>query len=162
MFTIKMAVTVLLVLLGAATPARAASQFGPATDTSNAVSVQQILATPAAYVGKSVTVRGIVSEVCQKKGCWMQFKTDATAPVFRLKVRDGEMVFPISARGKTAYATGLLSAKTMTLSETQAYLAHRAEEQGEAASGLASTPSAASTVQPLTIYQLVPESVTIE
>lgn len=162
MFTIKMAATALFALLGAATPARAASQFGPATDTSNAVSVQQILATPAAYVGKSVTVRGIVSEVCQKKGCWMQFKTDATTPVFRLKVRDGEMVFPISARGKTAYATGLLSAKTMTLSETQAYLAHRAEEQGEAASGLASTPSAASTVQPLTIYQLVPESVTIE
>jgi len=162
MFKIKMAATVLLALLGAATPAFAASQFGPATDTSNAVSVEHILATPAAYVGKSVTVRGTVSEVCQKKGCWMQFKTDVTAPVFRLKVRDGEMVFPISARGKTAYATGLLSAKTMTLSETQAYLAHRAEEQGEATSGLASTPSAASTVQPLTIYQLVPESVTIE
>ena len=167
MFKIKMAATALFALLSATAPAIAASQFGPATDTGNAVSVQQILATPAAYVGKSVTVRGTVSEVCQKKGCWMQFQTDAAAPVFRLKVRDGEMVFPVSARGKTAYATGLLSAKTMTQSETQAYLAHRAEEQGEAptqhVSTQSATPSAgASTVQPLTIYQLEPESVTIE
>lgn len=132
----------------------ASDQFGPAFATSNSVAVSQILSDPAAYVNKTVTVRGTVSEVCQKKGCWLQFKTDAAAPVFRLKVRDGDMVFPVSARGKTAYATGLLSANHMTLAQSRDYLAHRAEEQGE--------PFDASSVQPLTVYQLAPVSVLIE
>lgn len=149
--------TVLSAILGAslaaATPALASQQFGPAFDTTASVAVSDILRQPAAYVGKTVTVKGTISEVCQKKGCWMQFKTDVAAPVFRLKVRDGDMVFPLSARGKTAYATGTLSVREMDLAATRDYLAHRAEEQGEAFD--------ASTVKPLTIYQLAPVAVQI-
>jgi|GEM_PF-1117116 len=146
--------SVLCASLALATPALASQQFGPAFDTTASIAVSEILRQPAAYVGKTVTVQGTVSEVCQKKGCWMQFKTDVAAPVFRLKVRDGDMVFPLSARGKTAYATGTLSVREMDLAETQDYLAHRAEEQGEAFD--------ASKVKPLTIYQLAPVAVQIK
>jgi hypothetical protein len=36
----------------------------------------------------------------------MKFIVGSNNGPFRLKVRDGDMVFPLSAKGKTAYATG--------------------------------------------------------
>ncbi|MDZ7902673.1 MAG: DUF4920 domain-containing protein [Rheinheimera sp.] len=105
--------------------------FGPKFDASNSVTVQQVLAKPTEFLAKPFTVQGKIDAVCQKKGCWMQFETAADQPTFRLKVKDGDMVFPVSAKGKNAYAYGSLKAKPMSLEQTKTYLKHRAEEQGE-------------------------------
>lgn len=129
-------------------------QFGPAFDISHSVTVQQVLADPAAYVSTSFVVQGTIEAVCQKKGCWMQFTTAKDQPTFRLKVKDGDMVFPISAKGKTAYAYGQLKAKPMTLEQSKTYLKHRAEEQGEAF-------DAQQVRTAVTLYQFEPESVLI-
>lgn len=129
-------------------------QFGPAFDISHSVTVQQVLADPAAYVSTSFVVQGTIEAVCQKKGCWMQFTTAKDQPTFRLKVKDGDMVFPISAKGKTAYAYGQLKAKPMTLEQSKTYLKHRAEEQGDAF-------DAQQVRTAVTLYQFEPESVLI-
>jgi hypothetical protein len=57
-------------------------------------------------VHKVVTISGTIDSVCSKQGCWMKFIANAGAKPFRIKVRDGDRVFPVSAKGKTAYATG--------------------------------------------------------
>jgi len=119
------------------------------------VTVAQVLTKPAAYLQQPFTVQGKIDAVCQKKGCWMQFVTAANEPTFRIKVKDGDMVFPVSAKGKTAYAHGSLKAKPMTLEQTKTYLKHRAEEQGEAF-------DAAAVQTAITLYQFVPVSVLIE
>jgi len=148
--------TIALALALVFSPLASASQsFGPAFDTAGSVTVAQVLTKPAAYLQQPFTVQGKIDAVCQKKGCWMQFVTAANEPTFRIKVKDGDMVFPVSAKGKTAYAHGSLKAKPMTLEQTKTYLKHRAEEQGEAF-------DAAAVQTAITLYQFVPVSVLIE
>lgn len=135
----------------------ASQSFGPAFDFSKsaAVTVAQVLAKPDSYLRQPFTVQGKIDAVCQKKGCWMQFATGAAEPTFRLKVKDGDMEFPVSAKGKTAYAYGSLKAKVMTQEQSKTYLKHRAEEQGEAF-------DPAKVTSAITLYQFEPVSVLIE
>jgi hypothetical protein len=144
-----------LALSSVSTLSFAGQNFGPKFDTSQSVTVQQVLAKPAEFLAKPFTVKGKIDAVCQKKGCWMQFETAADQPTFRLKVKDGDMVFPVSAKGKNAYAHGSLKAKPMSLEQTKTYLKHRAEEQGEAFDPAAVTRA-------VTLYQFEPASVVIE
>jgi hypothetical protein len=131
-----------------------AATFGGAVDKTKLVDVADILAKPQNYLQQQVTVKGTVEAVCQKKGCWMQFAADASQPTFRIKVKDGDMVFPVSAKGKTAYASGKLDPIEMDLESTREYLAHKAEEQGEVF-------DPASVTEAIILYQLVPVAVEI-
>ena len=144
-----------LSLSGLSLSSVAGQNFGPKFDASNSVTVQQVLAKPTEVLAKPFTVQGKIDAVCQKKGCWMQFETAADQPTFRLKVKDGDMVFPVSAKGKNAFAHGSLKAKPMSLEQTKTYLKHRAEEQGEVFD-----PATVTTA--VTLYQFEPESVFIE
>ena len=85
---------------------QAATVFGTAVDKTTVVPVAEVLQQPQAYLDKVVTISGTVDSVCSKQGCWMKFSTDNAQLPFRIKVRDGDMVFPLSAKGKTAYASG--------------------------------------------------------
>ncbi len=89
--------------------AQAATVFGEAVDKTAIMPVEQLLAKPQSYLQQEVTIAGTVNAVCSKQGCWMKFTADSGTAPFRLKVRDGDMVFPLSAKGKTAYATGLVT-----------------------------------------------------
>lgn len=131
-----------------------ATTFGSTVDKTKLVEVADILAKPQSYLQQQVTVKGTVEAVCQKKGCWMQFTADENQPTFRIKVKDGDMVFPVSAKGKTAYASGTLNPIEMDLESTREYLAHKAQEQGEAFD-----PN--SVTEAITLYQLVPVAVEI-
>ena len=101
--------------------AQAATVFGDAVDKTAAMPVAQLLATPQAYLDKVVTVSGTVAAVCSKQGCWMKFTADGENGPFRIKVRDGDMVFPLSAKDKTAYATGTLRLWPQGEDEKDAY-----------------------------------------
>jgi hypothetical protein len=48
----------------------------------------------------------------------------------RFKVKDGDMVFPVDAKGQTAVAEGVISVRDLSLEETKAYLKDQAEEYG--------------------------------
>jgi hypothetical protein len=131
-----------------------ATTFGGVVDKTKLVEVADILAKPQSYLQQQVTVKGTVEAVCQKKGCWMQLSAGKNQPTFRIKVKDGDMVFPVSAKGKTAYASGKLDPIEMDLESSREYLAHKAEEQGE-------TFDPASVTEAITLYQLVPVAVEI-
>lgn len=88
--------------------AESSVSFGDTVNKQQITAVASILAKPAAYLEQQVTVVGEVTGVCTKQQCWMTLATAENEPRFRIKVRDGEMVFPLSAKGKTAYATGVV------------------------------------------------------
>ena len=94
------------------------------------VPMAEIEAHPGAYVGKVVQVRGRVSEVCQAMGCWMQIVDPVGERSMRIKVDDGDIVFPQSAVGKIAVAEGKLVKLELTREEAIAAARHEAEEQG--------------------------------
>ena len=111
-------------------PAFEGDPYGEALTLSEVTEVSSILADPSAWVGQRVLIRGEVKEVCAKKGCWM----DIAHPegLIQVKVADDVIVFPLSARGRTAVVEGTVEALELSAEDAFAAAAHRAEEQGEA------------------------------
>ncbi len=91
--------------------------------------IQELLASPDAYVGKTVQVKGKVTEVCEMMGCWTNL-VDADGKMIKVKVNDGEIVFPKTAVGRTAIAEGELKKFELTREQAIARAKHEAEEQG--------------------------------
>ena len=88
--------------------------FGDGAKMDKLVAISTVLATPKEYLGKEITVAGIIVSVCSKRGCWMKLASDKKFQTLRIKVKDGDMVFPFNAKGQTAYATGRLKPIELT------------------------------------------------
>lgn len=103
-------------------------KFGSGANFSEAKPMSEIMKTPESYIGKEVTVSGTIEDVCEKRGCWMQLTSDYKNEKVRVKVKDGEIIFPLEARGKKAAAKGEFKKIDMNLEQTKNYLQHIAEE----------------------------------
>lgn len=108
--------------------ASAATRLGKNLSLKEPVSVAALMASPDKSVGKLVQVKGNVSEVCERMGCWMQL-TDSGQAV-RIKVNDGDIVFPQTSIGKTAVAEGTLVKLELTKDQALTRARHEAEERG--------------------------------
>ena len=84
----------------------------------------------------------------------MQLVSDVAEQQFKIKVRDGDMVFPVSAKGKKALATGQLVKTELDLESSREHLAAIAERNNTVFdAGLVTTP--------VVLLQLVPTAVEI-
>jgi 2-keto-4-pentenoate hydratase len=105
-------------------------KLGKPLELKEPVPISELTASPDAYLDKTVQVKGKVTEVCQMMGCWMALADPATGKSIRIKVEDGEIVFPKDAPGKTAIAEGKLVKLSLTRDQAIAQARHEAEEQG--------------------------------
>lgn len=117
----KLITGVVSLLLSSVLMAAEPVTFGDTLNKQQITAVATILAKPAAYLEQQVTIVGEVTGVCSKQQCWMTLATAENEPRFRIKVRDGDMVFPLSAKGKTAYATGTVEVWQQGDSRPDAY-----------------------------------------
>lgn len=105
--------------------------YGKKITEATSVPISEIIAHPEKYEGKTVRVEGLVTDVCPRRGCWMNLAGDKPGQKMRFKVRDGVIVIPMKAKGNYAVAQGVVRVKKLSLEQTQNYLAHMAEEKGE-------------------------------
>jgi hypothetical protein len=87
------------------------SQLGKPLALKQPVPIATLLAKPASYVGKTVQVTGKITAVCQEMGCWM-YLADTQGRKIRIKVNDGEIVFPHDGAGRIATAEGVFTKMT--------------------------------------------------
>jgi hypothetical protein len=130
-----LAALVAIVAMAAPQPVAAGTEgksFGKGLAGAQEVKVVELVANPEKYVGKTVRVEGVVVDVCEKRGCWMDIADGAKAAKVRIKVDDGVMVFPVEAKGSHAIAEGVFTKIEMTPDEAKAYAKHLAEEKGQA------------------------------
>ena len=123
-----------------ATPTLEGDRYGAAITLDRITPVAHILAAPASYLGQTVLVEGRVGEVCEHSGCWMDVVADDGVDI-RVKVEDGVIVFPLSARGRTALVEGKVEALELTPAETFARAANRARAAGEPFDSSATYPA---------------------
>ncbi len=121
-------------------------QLGKPLALQKTTSVAEVNAKAADLVGKTVQVKGKVSEVCQMMGCWMQLVDNDGAGI-RIKVNDGDIVFPKYSIGKTAIAEGKVGKIQLTKEQAVGRAKHEAEEMGRKF-------APASVKGPVTIYQI--------
>ena len=125
---------------GAGEGGKGAETFGTAPAVPEATPIAQLLAKPADFQGKTVRVEGVVTGVCTMMGCWMALApADAPkGPAILIKVDDGVIVFPTSARGKRATAQGVVE-RVGTSPEGQEAAREHAEHEGRTKTDSATT-----------------------
>lgn len=107
-----------------------AKSFGQGVTLADETKISAILDNPATYVGQTVKVSGLVIDVCSTRGCWIYLAGDREFEKIRIKVTDGEIVFPMEARGKKAVVEGIVESLELTREEVVARRKHHAEETG--------------------------------
>lgn len=104
--------------------------YGAGLTQAEATTVSALHEDAEALEGKLVRVDGTVADVCPRRGCWIEV-VDAGGASIRVKVNDGDIVFPLSAKGKHIAVEGTLEKIEMTEEEARDWKAHLAEEKGE-------------------------------
>ena len=108
--------------------------------------ISEIISNPTEYLGEKVLIEGEVLAVCQMAGCWMEVSNEEGQKI-RVKVKDGDIVFPKDAVGKTALVEGEVYKLEFNEEEAKDYFKHMAEESNQEFD-----PSKVN--GPLTIYQI--------
>jgi len=107
-----------------------AKTFGAGITVDEETAISAIIDNPDQYVGKRVKVSGLVVDVCSTRGCWIYLAGDRDFEKMRIKVTDGEIVFPMEARGKTADVEGIVEKFELSREEVIERRQHHAEEKG--------------------------------
>ena len=121
---------VLLALSACQTTEEHGTPYGDKLTLTDTTLVSAILADPESYVGERVLVTGTVVAVCENKGCWIDIASDGGSDKIQIKVDDGVITFPLSARGHTAVVEGIVEKLELTVEQLIEQGQHQAEEHG--------------------------------
>jgi len=144
---VRAPLAVLALVAVAAAPAFAATKYGKGVSEATPVKLSELMAKPDAYVGKVVKVEGLITEVCPKRGCWINVAGDEEFQTIKIKVEDGVIVFPMTDKGKKVVAEGTFRKMELTKEQAIARAKHEAEEKG-------TKFDPASITGPTTVYQI--------
>jgi len=108
-----------------------AGTYGEGVALTEGVAIASILEAPETYEGQRVLVEGTIEEVCPMRGCWVEVADPTTLETIRVKVHDGEIVFPLSAKGSPARVEGTVEKIELSEEQARAWMKHEAEEKGE-------------------------------
>ena len=107
-------------------------------------SLSEIMAEPAAYVGRDLQVQTRIAQVCQKKGCF--FIATEGAHSVRVAFKDYAFFVPTDSAGKTVTLEGQLVRKSLSPEQAE----HFSSDLGSEAA-----------VQPGAVYELLASAVRV-
>ncbi|MDP2089152.1 MAG: DUF4920 domain-containing protein [Flavobacteriaceae bacterium] len=105
-------------------------KYGNKITLKEKTSISAIQENPEKYVGKTVLVEGLIVDVCEKRGCWIEIASDKEFEKIRFKVDDGVIVFPMEIKGEIVLAEGIVEKLTFTKEQLIEQGIHQAEEHG--------------------------------
>ena len=105
-------------------PATTGMIFGQKTDSKGAITVDE-LASKVSEEPTTIKVKGKVSDVCTKEGCWLKLQT-ANGNMM-VKMKDHAFLVPVDINGKEIVVDGIAKMKVTSVKELQ----HYAEDAGK-------------------------------
>jgi len=117
-------------LVSSVSYAQVAKKYGNKLTLKEKTPVSELFKNPAKYVGKTVQVEGVIVNVCEKRGCWIEISSDKEFEKIRFKVEDGVIVFPMDTKGKKILAEGVFEELVYTKEELIEQGKHQAKEYG--------------------------------
>ena len=96
----------------------------------NNVNLHKLLKDPENNLNKEIVVEGEIVDVCPMRGCWIDI-TDDQENLIKVKVKDGEIVFPLSAINQKVKVYGKFIKLNYTEEQIINWKIHLAEEKGE-------------------------------
>jgi len=128
---LKLIVIILFFSIGAVLAQTDDANLGAEITLTEKTKISDILADPESYLDQTVLVEGEILEVCPMMGCWMELKSDEGEGMIKVKVKDGEIVFPVEAKGSTALVEGKVYKIELTQEKAIEHFEHVADEKGE-------------------------------
>jgi len=110
-------------------PRAAAKPYGQALPVGPADDLGRVLADPNAYADLDITVEGVVRQVCQRRGCWLELATsrDEAAPGCRVTSKGHGFFVPTDSAGSHARVRGRAEVEIIPAAQ----VAHMEEEGGK-------------------------------
>lgn len=84
------------------------------------VALEEVLAAPEAYDGRTLTLVGTAREVCAKKGCWLLMA--AGERELRMTFQDYAFFVPLDSAGSEVRAEGVFRIQETPVEEARHYL----------------------------------------
>lgn len=93
--------------------------------------IKSLFFKPDIFINKEVLTKGRIIEVCPMRGCWINI-SDSEHPemTIRVKVVDGEIVFPLSSKGRNANVQGVFEKIEFSYEQAKKWKIHLEEEKG--------------------------------
>jgi hypothetical protein len=108
--------------------AQPAVVFGQPLTAASDLEFAQLLAEPDKYASSDVSVQGVVRQVCQTRGCWLELATgpDQQAGGCRVIAQGHAFFVPIDSAGKRARVQGRVEVRNVPAAQ----VAHMEQEGG--------------------------------
>lgn len=100
--------------------------FGAMVNKDNSTSVAMAISSLGNEASKEVKIYGKITEVCQKKGCWITLENKDGEDIW-VKFKDYGFFAPMNAAGEMGTFNGVLSVEEQSVEELQ----HYAEDAGK-------------------------------
>ena len=100
--------------------------FGAEVNPEGALEVADFLTMMEGKDSAEVTIKGSISSVCQKKGCWMDMET-VDGGTMKVRFKDYAFFVPKTCAGKEAVLAGKAKVETIDVETLQ----HYAEDAGK-------------------------------
>ena len=105
--------------------------YGDMSKTEKVYAVDELIHNREVYINSIVKVEGVIEEVCPMRGCWLQVGGGNNKnKKIRFKVKDGDIVFPLSSKGRKVVAEGQFSVLTLNKKQAKNWKKHLAAEKG--------------------------------
>ena len=101
--------------------------YGLGVHEGDTVEVGAVMADPAAFDGKQLTIHGSIADICKHQGCWARVG-DGQQKLF-VKMADHAFLLPTDCEGRDVTVAGQLRIKVQSVEE----LRHYAEDAGKSA-----------------------------
>jgi hypothetical protein len=130
----KNALILSLAMVASAGMVQTEQKLGTGVSVKEVTKIADVVKNPEAFVGKVIRLEGTATAVCQHEGCWLALSESAKtdAPTVRLKVEDGVIVFPMTAKGKQVAAQGTFERVGANDEEGKEAAAEHAKHQAKA------------------------------
>ncbi|MDR3668537.1 MAG: DUF4920 domain-containing protein [Ignavibacteriaceae bacterium] len=125
----KICAVLIFVLLSTLLVSAGQKEYGKKITLKDKTKISVILNNPDKFLNKKVLVEGTILAVCDKRGCWMEISSDKEAQKIKIKVKDGEIVFPMTGIGKKALVEGEVQKISITKDDAIKQAKHEAEER---------------------------------
>lgn len=104
--------------------------LGIGISNTDIIPITELLNNPSGYLGNNVTINGTIVDVCPMMGCWIEVKDFTSEEVIRVKVKDGDIIFPKESKNKEVLVEGVFSKLDFTEEQAIQWKIHLAEEKG--------------------------------
>jgi hypothetical protein len=111
----------------------AGEDYGAGLTLSRPTSLAEVVLDPERFEQQPILLRGRISDVCQRKGCWTILR-DGSAHV-RVRFKDYAFFLPRDATGAEAFIEGFVKVETLSEKEARHYESESRDGDPESVDG---------------------------